>query len=51
MWKKSVAYSYTLPKVIGKKEQLTGFSAGGGIETKKFLLQLEVPNVYNNIFN
>ena len=38
-------------RVIGKKEQLTGFSAGGGIETKKFLLQLEVPNVYFNIFN
>jgi methylated-DNA-[protein]-cysteine S-methyltransferase len=38
-------------RVIGKKEPLTVFSAGEGIDTKKFLLQLEVPNVYFNIFN
>ena len=38
-------------RVIGKEGRLTGFSAGEGIETKKFLLQLEAPNVYFNIFN
>jgi len=38
-------------RVIGKKKQIAKLSASERIETKKYLLQLEGPNLYCNIIN